>query len=101
MPRRGLRVQHVTSFEGLQELQPEWLALETRTSAGLPFQTWEWAVAWWQHLREDNRGVRDQLRVCVVRDADEQVVAIAPLILTERPSFGPVRLRQIQFMGAD
>jgi CelD/BcsL family acetyltransferase involved in cellulose biosynthesis len=98
---QALTIQLVTSFEGLLDLQAEWLGLETSAGAELPFQTWEWAVAWWQHLREDNRGVRDQLRVCVVRDADEQVVAIAPLILTERPSFGPVRLRQIQFMGAD
>jgi CelD/BcsL family acetyltransferase involved in cellulose biosynthesis len=45
--------------------------------------------------------VRDQSRVCVARDQRNAVVAIAPLILTERPSFGPVRLRQLQFIGAD
>ncbi len=96
-----LTIQRVTSLDGLLGLQTAWRALEATAGAQLPFQTWEWAVAWWQHLREDNRGVRDQLRVCVVRDANEEVVAIAPLILTERPSFGPVRLRQIQFIGAD
>jgi CelD/BcsL family acetyltransferase involved in cellulose biosynthesis len=96
-----LTIQLVTSFEGLLSLEAEWLAFELRVGAELPFQTWEWAVAWWQHLREDNHGVRDRLRVCVVRDPDQDVVAIAPLILTERPSFGPVRVRQIQFIGAD
>jgi CelD/BcsL family acetyltransferase involved in cellulose biosynthesis len=100
-PDQALTIQLVTSFADLLELQAGWLALETSASAELPFQTWEWAVAWWQHLREDNLGVRDQLRVCVVRDPDQQIVAIAPLILTERPSFGPLRVRQIQFIGAD
>jgi CelD/BcsL family acetyltransferase involved in cellulose biosynthesis len=99
--RRRLQIQLVTSFEELLGLKSEWLALEASSAAELPFQTWEWAVAWWQHLREDNRGLRDYLRVCVVRDATNQVVAIAPLILTERPSFGPVRLRHLQLMGAD
>lgn len=96
-----LQIQLVTSFEDLVDLKSEWLALEASVRAELPFQTWEWAVAWWQHLREDSRGVRDQLRICVVRDGTNTVVAIAPLILTERPSVGPVRLRYVQFIGAD
>jgi CelD/BcsL family acetyltransferase involved in cellulose biosynthesis len=96
-----LQIQLVTSFEDLLELQSEWTALEARANVELPFQTWEWAVAWWQHLREDSRGVRDQLRVCVMRDTSNAVVAIAPLILTERPSVGPLRLRYLQFIGAD
>ena len=82
-------------------LRDEWIALEESTGVDLPFQTWEWAVAWWTHLREDRRGVRDHLRVCVVRDEHEQVVAIAPMVLTERPSFGPFRVRYLQLMGAD
>src|SRR5262245_18309954 len=94
-------VQVVTTFDGLLDLQADRLALETNVGAALPFQTWEWSVAWWQHLREDRRGVRDQLSVCVVRDQRDSVVAIAPLILTERPSFGPLRLRHLQFIGAD
>jgi CelD/BcsL family acetyltransferase involved in cellulose biosynthesis len=96
-----LRIQLITSFDDLLDLKAEWLALEARVGAELPFQTWEWAVAWWRHLREDSRAVRDELRVCVVRDRFEAVIAVAPLMLTERPSFGPVRLRQLQFMGAD
>jgi CelD/BcsL family acetyltransferase involved in cellulose biosynthesis len=96
-----IRIHLATSFDDLLDLGSEWLALETRVGAELPFQTWEWAVAWWQHLRGDSRGVRDQLRVCVVRDEHNAVVAIAPLVLTERPSFGPARLRHLQFIGAD
>jgi CelD/BcsL family acetyltransferase involved in cellulose biosynthesis len=97
-----LRVEIVDSFKGLLELRSEWLALEAASGANLPFQTWEWAVAWWCHLHEERPGVRDSLRICVVRDAlGEQVAGIAPLMLTERPSTGPVRARYLQFLGAD
>jgi hypothetical protein len=67
----------------------------------LPFQTWEWTVAWWQHLRADRFSVRDALRVYVVRDEMQRAIAIAPMILTERPTFGPLRSRHLQFIGAD
>lgn len=96
-----MRLECVKRLEELVALRDEWIALEDAAGVDLPFQTWEWAIAWWTHLREDRRGVRDQLRVCVVRDEDERVVAIAPMVLTERPSFGPFRVRYLQLMGAD
>ncbi len=97
-----LRVEVVDSVKGLLGLRGEWLALESASGANLPFQTWEWAVAWWCHLHEERPGVRDSLRVCVVRDrSDGNIVGIAPLMLTERPSTGPVRARYLQFLGAD
>jgi CelD/BcsL family acetyltransferase involved in cellulose biosynthesis len=80
---------------------PEWLALEYAAGAHLPFQTWEWCLAWWKHLHEDSLGVRDHLRVCVIRNGSGEVIGIAPLILTERPAFGPLRVRYLQLIGAD
>jgi len=97
----AVRVHIATTFDELLALRSEWLALETASSVALPFQTWEWAVAWWRHFREDRISVRDRLRVCVVRDTSGRVLGIAPLVLTERPAVGPVRLRYLQFMGAD
>src|SRR5712692_386179 len=94
-------VQCVTSFEQLVALRSEWLALEAASGTELPFQTWEWSVTWWKHLHEDGFAVRDRLRVCVIRDSANYVVGIAPLILTERPAIGPIRLRSLQFIGAD
>jgi CelD/BcsL family acetyltransferase involved in cellulose biosynthesis len=90
-----------TVFEQLLALRLEWLALEAEGGAMLPFQTWEWSVAWWTHLRATSIGVRDQLRVCVMRDANGRLVGVAPFILTERPAAGPLRLRHLQLMGAD
>jgi CelD/BcsL family acetyltransferase involved in cellulose biosynthesis len=82
-------------------LRTEWLELEQASGADLPFQTWEWTIAWWTHLHADRLSLRDQLRVCVVRGSNSQVVAIAPFILTERPATGPVRVRYLQLIGAD
>src|SRR5215469_801631 len=93
-----LVVQSIASFEQLLALRPDWHALEIESDGLLPFQTWEWCVAWWRHLREDSMGLRDLLRVCVIRDAEGQALGIAPLILTERPAFGPVRLRHLQLI---
>lgn len=95
------RVQTITSYAELLALAPTWWALEADGGVDLPFQTWEWATSWWEHLHEDRVGVRDSLRVCVVREPSGQVVAIAPLMVTERPAIGPLRARFVQFLGAD
>jgi CelD/BcsL family acetyltransferase involved in cellulose biosynthesis len=95
-----LRVQCITRIEDVLALKSDWLDLEIRAGVDVPFQTWEWTIAWWNHLREDRRAMRDNLRVCVVRDQDQRAVAIAPLILTERPSVGPLRVRYLHFVGA-
>ena len=96
-----LRVQCITSYAELLGLREDWQALERSAGMDLPFQTWEWSTSWWKHLHEDRRGVRDTLRVYVVRDSSGEIVGIAPLMLTERPRFGPIRIRFLQFIGAD
>lgn len=96
-----LLTQAVTSFAELWALGPEWQALEARCAIELPFLTWEWSTSWWRHMHEDGPGIRDTLRVSVVRNDSGELVGIAPLMRTERPSAGPVRVRYLQFIGAD
>ena len=94
-------VQVIGTSEEFEALAPQWHALVLASGTNLPFQTWEWSSSWWTYLREHGPGVRDLLRVCVVRNSTGKVIGIAPLMLTERPSFGPLRLRILQFIGAD
>jgi CelD/BcsL family acetyltransferase involved in cellulose biosynthesis len=94
-------VQSVITTEELWALAPQWHALELASGTNLPFQTWEWTTSWWKYLREDGAAVRDLLRVYVIRRPSGDVIGIVPFMLTERPSFGPVRLRILQFIGAD
>ena len=53
-----------------------------------------------QH-REDRLLVRDHFYVHAIRNAEGALVALAPLILTERPAGGPLRARSIAFFGSD
>src|SRR5438067_13932038 len=61
------RVQLVDSYAGLVALRSEWCELEEQVGTDLPFQTWEWTVAWWNHLQEAGGVVRDHLRIFVIR----------------------------------
>ncbi|MEP7051006.1 MAG: GNAT family N-acetyltransferase [Pseudomonadota bacterium] len=98
-PTNVLSVETVASFDQLLLLEQEWRRLEA--SSGLPFTSWDWAIAWWAQLREDKLGVKDSLFVRALRTEQGQLVAIAPLILSRRPSIGPFCIRQLQFFGAD
>ena len=97
----ALIVEEIESFGDLLALEPEWRELETQAGLTLPFFTFDWVVSWWAHFREDKRAVRDSLFVRAVRRTDRTLVAVAPLMLTERPAVGPVRVRILQFFGAD
>jgi CelD/BcsL family acetyltransferase involved in cellulose biosynthesis len=94
-------VERIDTYEDLCTVGREWQALEVAARANLPFQTWEWSTSWWKYLHEDRSAVRDLMHVCVVRAPTGELIGVAPLMLTERPSFGPLRLRILQYFGAD
>jgi len=96
-----LRVERVEGADPIGALAPEWRALFDATGCRLPFHAVEWAQAWWRHLHRNGRATRDTLQLRAVRDAGGQLVAVAPLMLTERPATGPLRARNLQFLGAD
>lgn len=81
------------------KLECEWRAIEAH--ARTPFATWDWAIAWWAQLREEKLGVTDSLSIRTVRTHEGRLVAVAPMLLSRRPSVGPIRMRQLQFLGAD
>lgn len=99
---RGTRltVECLTSVEQVERLAPEWQELFQRVDDALPFVSYEWAVAWWTHLRRRSPLVRDELRVFAVRDGGE-LVAVAPMMLTQRPAVGVSLLRVLQTIGTD
>jgi CelD/BcsL family acetyltransferase involved in cellulose biosynthesis len=96
-----LRVERVFTTDHLDALRTEWNAVADTMRPRLPFGTWEWATAWWRHFREDRVAVGDSLRARVVRDAAGELVAVVPLMLTQRPRVGPLRVRTLHFFGAD
>jgi CelD/BcsL family acetyltransferase involved in cellulose biosynthesis len=97
----GLKVTTLATVEELWNLEQEWLALLARAEADLPFLWPDWVITWWELFRQERSLLRDSLQVKVVRRHSGELVAIVPLMATERPAVGPVRVRTIGFIGAD
>ena len=94
----------VELLEGPRELlalRREIERLESTTSPRLPFTTIDWMVTWWQLFREERSLVRDRFFVHALRDERGTLIALAPLLLTERPATGPLRVRVVSFFGVD
>lgn len=97
----SLAIECIETEDALEALGPEWRALEASSRNGFPFRTHEWAKLWWKHLGQRRRAVKDSLFIRALRGPDGTLFAVAPLLLTERPGFGPVRVRCLQFIGPD
>ena len=96
-----LDVEPIVSVEALHSLAPEWEKLFNESGADTPFATFEWTDCWWKHLRQERGAVCDTLQIRAIRDQSGRLVAVAPLIQTDRPKTGPLRVRLLQFVGAD
>jgi CelD/BcsL family acetyltransferase involved in cellulose biosynthesis len=97
----GLRVELLDGPARLAALRSECDVLAAASRPRLPFTTTDWLLTWWQHFQEDRRLVRDRFFVHALRDAQGKLVALAPLMLTERPGTGPLRMRSVTFFGVD
>jgi len=95
-----LAVGHIVTEFDLLGLESEWRSLEPRMNQ-VPFVSFDWLIPWWQHFGTRKMGVRDELSVLTFRSRSGELLGIAPLVITHRPSFGPLRFRQLQFFGAD
>jgi CelD/BcsL family acetyltransferase involved in cellulose biosynthesis len=96
-----LNVQRLTPAEAFEKLRPEWEALDARLFPRTPFTSPIWNQLWWKHFARDGLLRRDEFLVLALRDDSGGLVAVAPLMRTEVPSFGPFRIRKVQFFGTD
>src|SRR5688572_7821464 len=97
----GLVVERLDTLEQVEALAPEWDRLARSRDVWLPFLGPVWNLTWWEHLAERGVLLSDRFWVHAVRRAGGELVGVAPLMLTERPSRGPLRVRLLQFFGAD
>jgi hypothetical protein len=58
-------------------------------------------LLWWEHYKQNNLLVKDRLFSFSLWDERENLVAIAPLFITNQPSIGPFRMRRLRFFGTD
>jgi CelD/BcsL family acetyltransferase involved in cellulose biosynthesis len=106
----ALYVETVTTPEGLRGLAADYERLLHASAAVdgvpglpqqvLPFVLHEWHTSWWRAFRKDELSIRDSLFVKRVMDG-ATCVGLAPFVLTERPSVGPVRVCSMALLGAD
>jgi CelD/BcsL family acetyltransferase involved in cellulose biosynthesis len=106
MPERhykdlGLTIEVVTSLERLEALGPDYDQLYKVANVGLPFELHEWHIAWWKAFASNSLAIRDRLLFHVARNAAEGCVGIVPLVLTERPGYGPLRIGTLALIGTD
>lgn len=87
-----MRIDVFTTYEELQELQPEWNSLLEQSNANTIFLTWEWISSWWMSY-----GNRKRLHVLAARE-NGCCHGIAPLFTEPHRSFGRP-LRRLRFLG--
>jgi CelD/BcsL family acetyltransferase involved in cellulose biosynthesis len=97
----GLSVEVVTTSQRLSELTADYDRLYRAANVNLPFQLYEWHVAWWNAFASSSLKIRDQLLVHVVRSDADGCIGIVPLVLSERPGRGPVKVGTIALIGTD
>jgi CelD/BcsL family acetyltransferase involved in cellulose biosynthesis len=96
-----LVVQKLSGPEAIEALTAEWELLDNEISPRIPFTTPAWTLLWWKHLRQARSLRRHEFFVHALRGSDNRLVAILPLVVTHLPARGPLRLRLLQFIGAN
>lgn len=95
----SLFCQTHTGDDVFERLRQEWDTLDAETSPRRPYSSELWNRLWWAHFRRCNRLVRDELHLVTIRSAQNRLIAIAPMMVTHRPGWGPLTLRKLQFFG--
>lgn len=96
-----LKVRRIDSFSELETIAPRWEALSLRARMKQPFTSPRWLLPWWSTFSQSRALLSDTLRCYTFSTSDGELVGIAPMMVTSRPAHGPVRLRQLQVLGAD
>ncbi len=88
-----MRIEPITTTEGLEALRPEWSRLFAQCPDATPFQSPEWLLPWWRHLGGG------ELFVLALRDK-AHLVGVAPLFFHEwqgRRQVSPIGVSQSDY----
>jgi CelD/BcsL family acetyltransferase involved in cellulose biosynthesis len=96
-----LKIEQLSGPEAFATLSAEWDLLDAGLRPRTPFTSPLWIGLWWKHFERNCAKVRDEFFCHTLRDRDGRLVAVAPLMVTHSPAIGPVRIRLLQFFGAD
>jgi CelD/BcsL family acetyltransferase involved in cellulose biosynthesis len=83
----------ISNLDELEVYKTEWNQLLLQSNKSF-FLSWEWVSTWWEFF-----GKNSLLFVIVVKDANGQLVGVAPLKIAPRKIFGVVPVRMVEFIG--
>jgi len=86
--------EEITNVENLRQLGAVWNPLLSQSSSDNIFLTWEWVSNWWRVYGHDK-----ELRVLVLKDKNEDIVAIAPLYVRRKKIFKSFSINEVRFLG--
>jgi len=90
----GLSVILVETKGELEQLAPEWNSLLRASEADSIFLTWEWISSWLETISPNI-----PLMVVTIRDAERQLIAVAPFYRTRLYVFGRIPYQCLRVLG--
>ena len=90
----SLRVEEIESFSEFESLHELWNKILQKSLDNDVFSTWEWLWCWWKHF-----GKGRKLRILMVKEKN-QIIAIAPLMLSYYNFLNFGKLAKIEFMSS-
>lgn len=81
-PVHTCEVEIVEDSRRFEALEQEWRDLYQDAPQATPFQSWEWLYSWWEAYGDSYR-----LKLVTLRDNDDRLVGIVPLMLEDRGPF--------------
>ncbi len=89
-----LNIKEITNTDDLKQLTSVWNHLLSESFSDTIFLTWEWVFNWWW-----NYGHGKELRVLVLKDKNEDIIAIAPLYARRKKILKGFLINEVRFLG--
>jgi CelD/BcsL family acetyltransferase involved in cellulose biosynthesis len=89
-----LFIEEIGDTVRLRSLANKWNDILSQSESDNIFLTWEWVFNWWQVY-----GAGKELRVLVLRDQEEAIVAIAPFYVRTKKILGGFSINEMRFLG--
>jgi CelD/BcsL family acetyltransferase involved in cellulose biosynthesis len=87
-----MRISEIQEYTDFISLRDKWNGLLAKSDNTI-FSTWEWLSTWWKHF-----GTKRRLRLLFAEE-NEQILGIAPLMLSKYRFARLGQYRQIEFIG--
>lgn len=90
---QSLRLTVITTIKEFESLRDAWNGLLYNSISNVIHLTHEWFKSWWETFHQTN-----DLRIITISDHDNQLIAIAPLMVTDS-SYRGIHIKKICFMA--